>query len=223
MSRIRKYPVTTLLLYNAELDPLIIAEQRPIYLGFSPAEATPAEAVSAESVPAESAPAIPAAPAEAVPTEATPTESDRAEGDPQSDPQEVSDSPAAAVPAEVTAAESVSTEATPTESDHDQSDHDQSEHAEDEDARSDQDAAMEYLNRFVRHNVLFYKGCRLTSSQVKAAIESVAPDGIRTDLIDRKTITFAVRERFGIGMEKRSARIDGKHQKYWKDFRILLD
>ena len=87
----------------------------------------------------------------------------------------------------------------------------------------EREAAVEYLNAFVRQNVQFYKGSRLTSAQVLAAIESVAPDDIRTELIDRADITLAVKSRYGIVMEKEPTRIDGKSQKYWQDFGIALD
>ena len=90
----------------------------------------------------------------------------------------------------------------------------------DEDPR---EAAMAYLRFFLRHHVEFYKGSRLTSEQLALAIEGAAPAHIRTALIDRKTITLAVREHFNVGMSKRSARIDGRHQKFWEDFIVLLD
>ena len=132
----KENPVTQQFLYNAALDPLIIAEQRRIYLGVGPAEKP--------------------------------------------------------------------------DDDDDQGDR-------------EREAAVEYLNAFVRQNVQFYKGSRLTSAQVLAAIESVAPDDIRTELIDRADITLAVKSRYGIVMEKKPTRIDGKSQKYWQDFGIALD
>ena len=206
-------PITQQFLNNKRLDPLIIAERRPIYLGVGPAEK-----------PAES---VPAAPASQEHSEATVIESD---------PQRVScgsDSPAEAAPAQSAHAESAPAAPASQELSEATVITDDSQRvsdspaaatpAEDEDAKSDQEAAIEYLHYFVRHHVLFYKGSRLTSAQVLAAIESVAPDDIRTELIERIDITREVKARFGIGMEKRSARIDGRHQKFWADFTILLD
>ena len=90
-------------------------------------------------------------------------------------------------------------------------------------AIDERDAAMEYLNTFVRYHVLFRKDSKLTSAQVLATHKTVAPDHVRTKLIERLDITREFKAHFGIGMEKRSSRIDGRHQKYWKDFAIVLD
>ena len=112
-----------------------------------------------------------------------------------------------------------SIEGDPDEGDPDESDHDEDE----EDTRSDKDIATAYLTYFLRQHVAFYKGSKLTSEQVALAIEGFAPEYVRTDLIDRKQITFAVRECFHAGMEKSSSRIDGRHQKFWLDLAIVLD
>ena len=90
-------------------------------------------------------------------------------------------------------------------------------------AIDERDAAMEYLNTFVRYHVLFRKGSKLTSAQVLATLKTVAPDHVRTKLIERLDVTREFKPHFRIGMEKRSSRIDGRHQKYWKDFAIVLD
>ena len=153
----KEYPVTQLFLYNVALDPSIIAEQKSIYLGFSPA-ATPAE----------------------------------------SDPQGASqDEPAAA-----------------SDADHDQDDHDEGDR--------DREAAIKYLDNFVRSHVIFRKGSKLTSLQILTAILNVAPDNVPTEYIHRAHITRAVKEHYGI-MEKKPTLIDERHQKYWADFAIVLD
>ena len=94
---------------------------------------------------------------------------------------------------------------------------------EDEDTRSDEDIAMEYLNYFFRQHIEFHKGSKLTSEQLTLAIQGFAPDYVRADLIDRKIVTLAIRDYFNSGMEKASARIDGRHQKYWRDLTVNLD
>ena len=172
-----KYPFTQQFLYNKALnalDPSIIAEQKPIYLGISEM-VRPTESDPTESVPAQSATN---APAESIPAAAA-----------------------------LAAAEAVPAETTPAD-------------GEDERAR---DAAIEYLQEFVRCCVIYRKGEKLTSAQIMTAIESIAWDDIRTNLIKRSDITREVKSLFGILMEKESRRIDGRHQKYWADFRITLD
>ena len=127
------YPVTQILLQNSELDPTIIDEKKPIYLGVS--AATPLVIV---------------------------------------------------------------------------------------DGPSHQQLATKFLGFFLQHYVSFFRGSRLTSRQIEAAIKANAPDGVRTDLIDRKTIVLAFRSHYGIGMEKHSARFDGDPEKYWQDFCVRV-
>ena len=196
-------PITQQFLNNKRLDPLIIAEQRSIYLGGGPAEK-----------PAES---VPAAPASQELSEATVIDVD---------PQEVScdpDSPAESVSVEATPAESDPQGAsqdeptTASDADRDEDDHDQG------DRDRDREAAMDYLDNFIRYHVIFRKGGKLTSLQILTAILNVAPDNVPTEYIYRAHITRAVKARHGIVMEKESTRIDGHKQTYWRDFTILLD
>ena len=196
-------PITQQFLNNKRLDPLIIAEQRPIYLGVGPAEK-----------PAES---VPAAPASQELSEATVIDVD---------PQEVScdpDSPAESVSAEATPAESDPPGASQDEpAEASDADHNQDDQDEDDRAR-DRAAAMEYLDNFVRCHVLFSKGGKLTSLQILSAILNIAPDHVPTEYIHRAHITRAVKAHHDLTMEKTSTPIDGRNQKYWKDLTILLD
>ena len=73
---------------------------------------------------------------------------------------------------------------------------------------SDLELASKYLKFFLQHYVKFQKGSRITSTQLQTAIKASAPDGIRTDLLERKAITTAFRNYFGQSMGKHSARFE---------------
>ena len=106
---------------------------------------------------------------------------------------------------------------TASDADRDEDDHDQG------DRDRDREAAMDYLDNFIRYHVIFRKDGKLTSLQILTAILNVAPDNVPTEYIYRAHITRAVKARHGIVMEKESTRIDGHKQTYWRDFTILLD
>ena len=91
-----------------------------------------------------------------------------------------------------------------------------------EDDLTDEELAERYLSFFLQHYVAFFKGAKLSSEQLHTAIETNAPYGVRADLLDRKTVTIAFRERFGTGMGRASARIEGKVSKYWQDFEVRI-
>ena len=161
------YPVTQLLLQNSELDPEIIDEKKPIYLGVS--AATPLVIVDGPE-------------AFGIDEDDSDIGEDDGDGD---DPDEnevdvITDGP------------------------------------------SHQQLATKFLSFFLQHYVSFFRGSRLTSRQIEAAIKANAPDGVRIDLIDRKTIVLAFRSHYGIGMEKHSARFDGDPEKYWQDFCVRV-
>ena len=151
------YPVTQLLLQNSDLDPEIIDEKKPIYLGVS--AATPLVIVDG--------------------------------------PEELG-------------------------IDGDDDDPDENEDDVITDDLSHKQLATKFLGFFLQHHVTFFRGSRLTSRQLEAAIKANAPDGVRTDLIDRKTVTVAFRKHFGIGMGRESARFDGDPEKYWQDFCVRV-
>ena len=87
---------------------------------------------------------------------------------------------------------------------------------------SDLELASKYLQFSLQHYVKFAKGSRLTSTQLQTAIKATAPDGIRTDLLERKAITTAFRNFFGQSMGKHSARFGGEPEKYWEDFEVRV-
>ena len=91
-----------------------------------------------------------------------------------------------------------------------------------DDTRSDQDIANEFLTYFLRMHVEFHSGSKLTSEQLTNAIRDFVPEYVRTDLITQPVVTRAVFTHFNARMGKSSARIDGRHQKFWK-FRINLE
>ena len=141
------YPVTQLLLQNSELDPEIIDEKKPIYLGVS--AATPLVIVDGPE-------------AFGIDEDDSDIGEDDGDGD---DPDEnevdvITDGP------------------------------------------SHQQLATKFLSFFLQHYVSFFRGSRLTSRQIEAAIKANAPDGVRIDLIDRKTIVLAFRSHYGIGHGK---------------------
>ena len=82
--------------------------------------------------------------------------------------------------------------------------------------------AQKYLSFFLQTHVAYFKGAKLSSRQLHTAIVKSAPDGVPTDLLDRKTVTAAFREHFGTGMGRDSARIEGRPTKYWKNFHISV-
>ena len=87
---------------------------------------------------------------------------------------------------------------------------------------SDLELASKYLKFFLQHYVKFQKGSRITSTHLQTAIKASAPDGIRTDLLERKAITTAFRNYFGQSMGKHSARFSGEPEKFWQDFEVRV-
>ena len=150
------YPVTQLLLQNSELDPEIIAEKKPIYLGVSPAT-----------------------------------------------PRVIVDGP-----------EELGID--------DDDDPDENEDDVIIDDLNDHELADKFLRFFLQHYVNFFRGSKLSSEQLHAAVVNAAPNGVRTDLLDRKTVTVAFRKHFGTVMGRESARIEGKSTKYWADFHVRI-
>ena len=86
----------------------------------------------------------------------------------------------------------------------------------------DEELATKYLRFFLQHHVAYFKGSKLSSEQLHAAVVNAAPDGVRTDLLDRKTVTAAFRKTFGTSMGRDSTRIEGKPTKYWADFHVRI-
>ncbi|GEM_PF-5858428 len=167
------YPVTQLLLQTTELDPEIIAEQRPIYLAVGPTE-KPEEVVIIDTPEATgvNTTIVECPPDETIPDESGP---------------------------QVTIIDDVDIN------------------------MSDQELAQKYLQFFLQHHVSFFKGGRLTSAQLAAAIEATAPDYIRTDLLERKEVVAAFRNHYGAVMAKHSARFGGSApEKYWQDFCVRV-
>ena len=91
-----------------------------------------------------------------------------------------------------------------------------------ETAMNDHKLAEKYLKFFLQHHIKFCKGSRLTSKMLHAAIVDSAPDDVRADLLSRREILATFRQTFGTGMEKRSGRVNGKLDKYWKDVKIHI-
>ena len=87
---------------------------------------------------------------------------------------------------------------------------------------NDQELADKFLRFFLQHHVKFFKGKKLTSSRLRAAIEANAPDGVRTDLLAGRALTKAFTAHFGTGMERRGTRIDDDVKKFWKDFHVHI-
>ena len=87
---------------------------------------------------------------------------------------------------------------------------------------TDQELATRYLRFFLQHHVKFFKGSKLTSNQLRAAIEANAPTNVHTNLLAGRALTNAFTENFGTGMEKRGTRIDGDVKRFWKDFHVHI-
>ena len=85
-----------------------------------------------------------------------------------------------------------------------------------------EELATKFMKFFFQNHIRFYKGAKLSSKQLHTAIVTAAPDGVPTDLLDRKTCTIAFRDHFGTGMGRDSARIEGPPTKYWADFEIRI-
>ena len=160
------YPVTQLLLQNSELDPEIIDEKKPIYLGVS--AATPLVIVDGP---------------EAFGIDED--DSDIGEDDGDDDPDENEDVVVI-------------------------------------DDLTNQELATRYLRFFLQHHVKFFKGSKLTSNQLRAAIEANAPTNVHIDLLAGRALTNAFTDHFGTGMEKRGTRIDGDVKRFWKDFHVHI-
>ena len=87
---------------------------------------------------------------------------------------------------------------------------------------TDQELTEKFLRFFLQHHVKFFKGRKLTSNQLRAAIEANAPTNVRTDLLAGRALTNAFTEHFGTGMEPRGTRIDGEVSKFWQDFQVHI-
>ena len=87
---------------------------------------------------------------------------------------------------------------------------------------TDHELATRYLRFFLQHHVKFFKGSKLTSNQLRAAIEANAPTNVHTNLLAGRALTNAFTENFGTGMEKRGTRIDGDVKRFWKDFHVHI-
>ena len=85
-----------------------------------------------------------------------------------------------------------------------------------------EELATKFMKFFFQNHIRFYKGSKLSSEQLHAAVVNAAPNGVRTDLLDRKTVTVAFRKHFGTVMGRESARIEGKSTKYWADFHVRI-
>ena len=87
---------------------------------------------------------------------------------------------------------------------------------------TNQELATRYLRFFLQHHVKFFKGSKLTSNQLRAAIEANAPTNVHIDLLAGRALTNAFTDHFGTGMEKRGTRIDGDVKRFWKDFHVHI-
>ena len=87
---------------------------------------------------------------------------------------------------------------------------------------TDQELADKFLRFFLQHHVKFFKGNKLTSNQLRAAIEANAPTNVHTNLLAGRALTNAFTENFGTGMEKRGTRIDGDVKRFWRDFQVHI-
>ena len=88
---------------------------------------------------------------------------------------------------------------------------------------ADRAAALDWLAHYMETDVVFQHGARLTSLQILARIRDAAPAYEIVRHITRADITRVFKMRYRVGMEKASARIDGKHQKYWLNFALRSD
>ena len=189
-----EYPVTQLLLTNSELDPEIISEKKPIYLGVSP---------------------IP------TPDELDP---DRGDEDGEGTPRLIIDGPeefgidVSPLTTVVCGPDIDEDDGIGDDPDEDDPYDDNL----DEDALPDEQLARKFLSFFLQHNIRFSKGSRLTSAMLHAAIEASAPTAVPIDLLSRREIVTAFRQTFGIVMDRTGKRIGGKNDKSWKDYEVRI-
>ena len=167
------YPVTQLLLQNSELDPEIIAEKKPIYLGVSPDQTAPKNSAStwAHQRPSYARPK-------------RPTSASRPDDDVSGDENRG-----------------------------------RRDHRRPERPRARRQVPALFPAALCER---FFRGSRLTSEQLHAAIDANAPIGVRTDLLDRRETVTAVRKHFGIVMDRKGERNGGKNHKFWQDYEVRL-
>ena len=187
-----RQPIASVSLPNSELDPEIISERRPIYLAVAPAKKPDVITITCE---------------------------------PDEPPVAIIDTPEA-MPVDTTVVECPPVETTPDDDEPvtitDYVDNDEDDPVVVIDDLTDQELATKYLRFFLQHHVQFFKGRKLTSSQLRAAIEANAPTNVHIDLLAGRALTNEFTAYFGTGMEKRGTRIDGDVKRFWRDFQVHI-